>query len=263
MRSIVFSDAQELGEAVARIILERVEQAERAGRRCLLGCPSGRSPVSTYQALGRMAAATEQDLSHLVLVMMDEYVLRTADGFVCCPAHAHYSCHRFAEEQIVPVINAGLPPARRLPPAQVWFPDPSDPAAYDAAIRAAGGLDLFLVATGASDGHVAFNPPGSAADTATRIIPLAESTRRDNMITFPDFTALSDVPCWGVSVGLGTIADLSQEVILLAHGADKREAIARLSACDDFDARWPASIVYRCHNVRVMLDSAAAWSVVL
>lgn len=253
----IYVNPQDLGEALARVLLERIAVAKRAGRRYLLGCPSGRSPMTTYQALGRLTAGSDANLAHLVLVMMDEYVVHTPTGYVNCPTHAHYSCHRFANKEIVAVINAGLPVSRRLSSANVWFPDPAHPEIYDETIRAAGGIDLFLLATGASDGHVAFNPPDDPVDTRTRIIPLPASTRTDNMVTFPDFTSLAEVPCWGVSVGLGTIATLSREVIFIAHGKDKQQAIRRLDACNDFDPQWPASIVYRCPHALVMLDEAA------
>lgn len=72
------------------------------------------------------------------------------------------------------VINAGVSPARRIPADHVWFPDPAQPAAYDEDIRTAGGIDLFLIATGASDGHVAFNPPGDASTRGEDIIAIEE-----------------------------------------------------------------------------------------
>jgi glucosamine-6-phosphate deaminase len=250
----VFPDADALGAAIARRILDGLT----AGRPYLLGCPGGRTVVSTYRALGELTAREGHDLSGMVIVMMDEYLFPAGDGYRYCPAEAHYSCHRFAEEEIRAVLNAGLPPARRIPPAQVWFPDPADPAAYDARLRAAGGIDLFLIASGAGDGHVAFNPPSSAADSPTRVIPLPVSTRTDNMVTFPAFAHLDEVPSFGVSVGLGTIAGLSREVYLLLHGADKRTAARRVTAVHDYDPAWPATIIHRCHGARVLLDTAAA-----
>lgn len=254
----VFPDPEALGDALAQTILEGIRDAARDGRRYLLGCPGGRSPRTTYQALGRLAAATGQPLSHVVIVMMDEYLFHTAEGFINCPPDAHYSCHRFAEEEIRKVINRDLAPEHRIPADQVWFPQPAHPARYDDDIRAAGGIDLFIIASGASDGHVAFNPPGAPADSTSRIITLPDSTRSDNMVTFPEFTDLREVPTFGVSVGLGTIARLSRQAVLIAHSADKQYAVRRLASCTDFDPQWPASIIYRCSNARAMLDETAA-----
>ena len=255
----LFPDAEALGAQLASEILDLLNEARKESRPFLLGCPGGRSLRSTYQALGRLAAENGADLSRLVIVMMDEYVLPSgrAGRFKNCPAGAHYSCHRFAREEIAAVLNAGLRPSRRVRSASVWFPDPAAPGTYETKIEKAGGVDLFLIASGASDGHVAFNPPGSTLGSSTRIVPLAESTRRDNLGTFPRFGGLAEVPAHGVSVGLGTIARLSRRVALVIHGAHKRDAVQRLLQCADFTPGWPASVILRCRKPSVWLDRAA------
>jgi glucosamine-6-phosphate deaminase len=172
--------------------------------------------------------------------MMDEYV--------GAPADAHFSCRRFAHEEIA--VPLGIPASR------VWLPEEEDPAAYDARIEAAGGIDLFLLASGASDGHVAFVPPGAPASGRTSVLELAESTRRDNLRTFPRFASLEEVPTHGVSVGLGTIA-AARALRLVVHGADKRAAAARLLALEAFDPEWPASIVHEHGSAEILLDREA------
>ena len=257
LAATVFDSPAAMGEHVAQMILAGAAAARAAGRRYLLGCPGGRTPMVSYQALGRQAAAARADLSGVVIVMMDDYLVPAATGFAHCPDDAHYSCRRAAREDITGVINRGLPAAGRIPPAQVWFPDPAQPEAYDERLRAEGGIALFLTASGASDGHVAFNTPGSALDSNSRVVPLPDSTRRDNLRSFPLFKGLADVPAHGVTIGLGTIQSLSRQVILLVHGADKRDAVKRLAECSDFDAAWPASFIFRCRRPRIFLDREA------
>ena len=214
-----FADAHELGRALAREIVELGPS--------LLGCPGGRSLVTTYRAL----AESEADLSGTTVVMMDEYV-------PVPPPSAHYSCRGFAE--------------RHLRAREIWLPDPDDPAAYDARIAEGGGIDVFLLASGASDGHVAFLPPGSPADGRTSVVRLAESTRRDNLGTFPEFDTVDDVPEHGVSVGLATIAD-ARRLRLVLHGPDKRAAIDRLLSYSSFDPEWPASIVHDHDDAQILV----------
>ena len=72
----VFDGPEVLGRALAALIADRLAEAADAGRPFLLGCPSGRSPQSTYVALAREVAARGLDLTGLVIVMMDEYVER-------------------------------------------------------------------------------------------------------------------------------------------------------------------------------------------
>ena len=74
---------------------------------------------------------------------------------------------------------------------------------------------MFILASGASDGHIAFNPSGSDRTSRSRIVPLAEATRLDNMATFPDFTAIDEVPLFGVTVGIDTIAGESKAATMI------------------------------------------------
>jgi glucosamine-6-phosphate deaminase len=203
-----------------------------------LGCPAGRTPRTTYEELGRLAAARGIELRRLVIVMMDEFLV---DGALVPPT-AHFSCRRFVEDHVLPHVGA----------REVRCPDPADPAAHDEI-----PIDLFLLASGASDGHVAFNPPGSELDTTTRVVELAESTRRDNLSTFPAFRSIDEVPRFGVSAGLRTMT-AARAAILLLLGAPKAEAYRRIRDLEDFDPAWPASVIHRCADPLVVVDEAAA-----
>jgi glucosamine-6-phosphate deaminase len=250
----VFADADSLGEALAADVLAGIEAARALGRRFVLGCPGGRSARSTYQALARLAV--DADLDHLVIAMMDDYVERGPDGgWQHVPADAHHSCRRLAREEIAGPLSASA--ARPIRSEHVWLPDPSDPAAYASRLAEAGGIDDFIVASGASDGHVAFCGPGTPLDSDVAIVTLAQTTRRDNLATFPEFKSLDEVPTHGVSVGLGTIAGLSRRVTLVLHGAGKREAARRVLAASDHELDWPATFIHRCRAPRVWLDEAA------
>jgi glucosamine-6-phosphate deaminase len=229
----VFADAGALGAALADEVRER---HAASGGPFLLGCPAGRSLVTTYRAL-----AGRGGLDRLVVVMMDEYA--------GAPVEAHYSCRGFALRELAGPLG--------LEPDRLWVPDEADPAAYDARIAAAGGIDLFLLASGASDGHVAFNGPGSPLDGGTRVVRLAESTRRDNVATFPGFASADEVPEHGVSVGLGTIA-AARAARLVLHGAEKRAAARRVTGAEAFDPDWPATVIHTFGDGEIWLDEAAA-----
>ena len=194
--------------------------------------------------------------------MMDEYLVpagvrgRADRELQWASGDAPWSCHWFARHEIMNRLNAALSRSRRVPDDAAWFPDPRDPQAYDARIADAGGIDFFLLASGASDGHVAFNPPGSPRDSRTRVIPLSEETRRDNLQTFPSFGTLDTVPHHGVSVGIATITE-SREAVMVALGAGKRETVARMRAADRYDPSWPATLIHECANAEIVCDRAA------
>lgn len=252
-----FGTARELGAAAAAEVAAGIAESRAAGRRYLLGCPGGRTPKPIYAELGRICAADGIDCSGVVLVMMDDYLDPDSVAPAPAPISDHNSCRRFAEQEIRLVVNRGLPPARRVPSESVWFPDPLDPAAYDQRISDTGGVEVFIAASGASDGHVAFCGPGSDVAGASAVVELAPTTRADNIVTFPDFASADDVPTHGVSVGLGTIRRHSRSVWLVLHGADKAESLRRVLASASHDPAWPATFIHECPGAVIWTDASA------
>jgi len=254
----VFPSPDAIGEHLAERLLARIETARASGARFVLGCPTGRTPRPTYGAMARRLAKKPQDLSRVVLVMMDEYLVRAGgEGFDYAPPDKPWSCHHFARAEIADCLNAGLAPAQRLPPESLWFPDPHHPDAYDASIAELGGIDFFILASGASDGHVAFNPPGSARGSRTRIIQLSEETRRDNLQTFPAFGALANVPSHGISVGIDTIAS-AKESAMIVWGSGKRLTLSRMQRAVRYEPDWPATVIHECRIGEILADTDAA-----
>lgn len=93
--------------------------------------------------------------------------------------------------------------------------------AYDAKIKAAGGIELFLGGVG-SDGHIAFNEPGSSLASRTRIKSLAHETIIANARFFNG--DIDAVPRMALTVGVQTIMD-AREVVIIATGTSKALAI--------------------------------------
>lgn len=253
----VLATPEAIGSDVAQQIIHRMDVARESGRQFLLGCPTGRTPRPIYSAIAEQLSASQSDISHVVLVMMDEYVVPAGSTFRYADAFNPWTCHHFARAEIMDPWNRVVSGARRLGASSVWFPDPEDPAAYDTKIDSAGGIDFFILASGASDGHVAFNPPGSSPDSRTRIIPLSEETRQDNLKTFPAFESIDSVPRHGVSVGIATIA-AAQECVMVAWGSGKRTTVDRMRSANRYDPDWPATIIHDCRAGEIVCDNAAA-----
>lgn len=256
MEIVRYPSSEALGQALAGLIAEEIAAAAAEGRHLVLGCPGGRSPMSTYEALAQLVAERSLPLGHVVIAMMDDYAEQDPDGgFRVVDDTVPHSCRRFAREQIVDRLMAGAPEGA-TPPA-LWLPEASDPSAHEERLAQAG-IDLFLLASGDSDGHVAFNPPGSPATSRTRVVPLADTTRRDNLATFPTFEDLDAVPRYGVTVGIATIRDYSRRVVMIAHGANKVEAVRRIAMADAYNETWPATIVVECQRAQLYTDDAAS-----
>lgn len=248
----IVATPEDVGVRVAGLIADGVREAASARRPFLLGCPTGRTPEPVFPALAALAA-DGLDLGGMVIVLMDEYLVPAESGFAMVDPKQLYSCVGYARRQILQPLEeaSGASP-------QLWHADPGDPGEYDRRIAAAGGIDVFLLASGASDGHVAFNQPGSSRDSITRVIELGESTRRDNMATFPVFAELSEVPRHGLSVGISTIADHTRRAVMMLTGADKRTAFDRIRSASAYEPDWPATIVAECADHIVLADAAAA-----
>lgn len=260
MEPFIFSSSADLGEKVAAEIVEGIVEARLSGANYLLGCPAGRTARSTYQALARRISREKIPVDHLFIVMMDAYVAARGDGFEFLGKGEHCSCQRFAHEEIVSPINDSTPAGKGITTDRVWLPDPNNPMEFDERIASAGGVNLFILASGSTDGHVGFNPPGTERGSKTRVVKLAESTRRDNTKTYRKFASVEDVPEFGVTVGISTIADNSHNAIMLLLGAEKSTAFRRISSCKAYDPSWPASVVWECRQASTYADREAAVS---
>ena len=106
---------------------------------------------------------------------------------------------------------------------------------YDALIAEAGGIDLCILGIGVN-GHIAFNEPGSSANSRTRVVELDASTRvRNSQLSG------AEAPSKAISAGIATILDCKR-IIVVASGEEKREAVnnARYS---DISDKCPASFL--------------------
>ncbi|MDP6385238.1 MAG: 6-phosphogluconolactonase, partial [Planctomycetota bacterium] len=125
-------------------------------------------------------------------------------------------------------------------------------AAWEAAIEASGGMDLQLLGLG-ENGHVAFNEPGSAADSRARVVDLAQKTRR---AAADGFGGLDQVPSRAFTAGIATIR-AARCLRLLAFG-ERKAAAVRGMLMGPVDEAVPASLIRDHPDLEVWLDPAAA-----
>ncbi len=112
-------------------------------------------------------------------------------------------------------------------------------------MRDMGGIDLCILGLG-TNGHIAFNEPGSAFDSKTRVMDLTEQTIIDNSRFFDD---VGDVPTQAITMGLGTIMD-SKRIILMVSGEHKLNILnVAMNAAQTTDI--PASVLQEHDNLEV------------
>ena len=122
---------------------------------------------------------------------------------------------------------------------------------YEQEVQAAA-IGLQILGIG-SNGHIAFNEPGTPFDSVTRVVELSGQTRNDNARFFP---AGHSVPAQAMTQGIATILAAS-ELLLVACGAGKASAVARAIEGPITDA-VPASAIQLHSKVVVVLDPLAA-----
>lgn len=231
------------GERVAQIAAAKAAKlAATIGPRVVLGVATGSSPAQTYVELAKLVAAGELDLSAASAFALDEYV-----GI---PKGHPESYHEVIHHSVT--VPLGLDPRRVHVPN--GFADDLQAAgpAYEAEIKAAGGVDIQFLGVG-SNGHIGFNEPTSSLSSRTRIKTLAERTRQDNARFFD---SIDDVPRHCMTQGLGTIMD-ARNVILMATGQGKAEAIAAVIE-GPITSMWPGSVLQLHQHATVVIDEEAA-----
>ena len=80
--------------------------------------------------------------------------------------------------------------------------------------------DIQLLGLG-SNGHIAFNEPGTPFGSVTHVVDLQESTIKDNARLFND---ISEVPRQAFTMGLKNIMN-AKKILILASGANKAKAV--------------------------------------
>lgn len=238
MEVIILSTAEEASTVAARLVARQIR--EKPGS--LLGLATGGTPRKLYQLLARMHRADGLDFSGVTTFNLDEYV-----GLG--PTHPA-SYHRFMEENLFAQVNIARD--------RIHIPDglaadvPAHCAAYEQAIRDAGGIDLQVLGLG-SDGHLGFNEPGSSLASRTRIKTLTERTRSDNARFF---SSEQEMPHHVITMGLGTIME-SRMCLLLAFGKGKAQAVAA-SVEGPVTASVPGSLLQFHPRAKALLDAEAA-----
>lgn len=231
------------GPALARLAADAIEALLRRRPDAVLGLATGSSPLAVYDELARRHAEDGLSFARARAFMLDEYVGLPAEH----------------PERYRNVIETEIASRVDFAPGAVQGPDGLAAdlveacAGYERAIADAGGVDVQLLGIG-TDGHVAFNEPGSSLASRTRIKTLTRQTREDNARFFGG--DVDRVPTHCLTQGLATIMS-ARHLVLLASGRGKAEAVHQLVE-GPVSAMWPATILQHHPHVTVLVDDAAA-----
>ena len=229
-------------EAVTAAAYEFVKDRMNRKRYRVLGLPTGGTPLRLYSALVAGHRRGEIDFADVHTFNLDEYLGLAPDH----PRSYRY----FMQVNLFDHIN--------IQPANIHFLSglPADVEeeceAYEEAIRDVGGIKLQLLGIGRG-GHIGFNEPTSSLASRTRDKTLTLKTITDNRRFFDHD---EDVPRWALTMGVGTILD-AREILLIATGRAKADAIAAMVE-GPVTAMCTASALQMHPRVTVIIDEAAA-----
>lgn len=239
MKVVIKSSAEEIGNDIADSIQQLIGQKPTAN----LGVATGSSPLSVYRELARRHSEESLSFARAQAFMLDEYVGLSANH----PERyfnvitRDFACHLdFADDAI-------------HGPDGLAKDIEAEARKYDESLANAGGIDLQILGVG-SNGHIAFNEPGSEWDSRTRTIALTEQTRHDNARFFDQ--EITAVPKLALTQGLGTIME-ARQLVMIALGENKADA-ARELVEGRVTEQWPITILQQHPDVVVYLDDAAA-----
>ena len=238
MEVFIYQKYAEMSQAAAKVVADIINLKPNA----VLGLATGSTPLGLYKELVRMHKEESLDFSHVATFNLDEYV-----GLP--PGHPQ-SYHYFMHENLFKDIN--------IEPQNVHIPSgtTSNYQAfcqwYEQRIEQCGGIDVQILGIG-SDGHIAFNEPGSSLGSRTRIKTLSKETIEDNARFF---TKKKEVPIYAITMGVGTVLE-ARKLLLLANGANKAKAIAEAIE-GPVSCMCTASVLQLHPDSSLFLDNEAA-----
>ncbi|HVJ83336.1 MAG TPA: glucosamine-6-phosphate deaminase, partial [Planctomycetia bacterium] len=240
----VFPTSADAVQHVVLMVENLIRERQSAGLPCVLGLPTGSTPVSVYRQLVRLHKEQKLDFSNVVTFNLDEYYPIKPDEL--------QSYRRFMNEQLFDHVN--------IRPENIHIPDGTIPVAavdkyceeYELQIRRAGGIDLLLLGIGRT-GHIGFNEPGATRASRTRSVRLDPVTRRD---AGPSFFGEENVPNFALTMGIGSILD-ARKIVLLAFGEHKA-SILKKSLEEPAGEHCPASMLQHHPNAVFVIDEPGA-----
>ena len=208
----ILSDYKELSTTVADIVAKHIVEWPVTN----IALPTGSTPIGMYEELVKKF---DLEWTYVKTFNLDEYIMN--------PNHEQ-SYHSFMKKHLFDKIN--------IMPSQCYFPD-RNTKAYEKKMKDMRGIDLCILGIG-SNGHIAFNEPGSSFLSRTRVVNLDEQTIQDNSRFFD---SVDDVPKQAITMGLGTIME-SKRILVMAQGK-KKKGILDKAMFGKITEKIPASIL--------------------
>lgn len=237
MKLIVCENYEEMSKEGAKIIAALLKEKPN----CVLGLATGSTPVGMYDELAKMNKAGEISFKDVTSYNLDEY-------YPLAPTHdqsyRYFMNKNLFEKVDIDISKTHVPDGLAADPAAMG-------AAYDAAILAAGGIDLQVLGLG-PNGHIAFNEPEEELYAGTHLTGLTDSTITANARFF---ASKEDVPTQAVTMGIGSIMK-AKKIVTLASGKGKHAVVEKMLS-GRITTQCPGTLLLAHADVTLIVDKAA------
>jgi glucosamine-6-phosphate deaminase len=207
-RITVVPDYAAMSRRAAEIVAETVMQAPGAA----IAVPTGSTPLGMFDELVSMVKNNRIDLAQTHIFCLDEYIGVTRED---PNSLTGWLWKAF-------LGPAGIP-NRHVHAIDTTDPDPEAAAArYEQALIALGGLELAVLGLG-PNGHIAYNEPGSLADSRSRVVDLTPQSIAQASAYWENTVP---IPRRAMTIGVGTLLD-ARRIALIVSGADKAGMLHR------------------------------------
>ncbi|WP_318615230.1 glucosamine-6-phosphate deaminase [Sporosarcina sp. YIM B06819] len=237
MKVLVFDNYEAASEHAAQLVEAQILENNQS----VLGLATGSTPIGLYKNLIEGVKARGISYKNVSTINLDEYI-----GL---PREHSESYHTFMAENLFNHIDISID--------NTYIPDGMSPSPEEECVRyeenmdRVGPIDLQILGIG-SNGHIAFNEPGTDPDSLTHVVELVASTREDNARFFP---SIDDVPTHAITTGIKSILR-SKKIILIASGKGKAEAVKQLLS-KEISQDFPASYLWNHNDVTLIVDQDA------
>ena len=207
----------------------------------VLGLATGSSPLGVYSQLIEWYKKDDLDFKDVSTVNLDEYA---GLDYSSDQSYVYFMRSNLFDYIDIDLKNTNIENGKAA----------DRQAECDRYNRLLEGMqqDIQVLGIG-SNGHIAFNEPGTPFGSVTHIVDLAESTIKDNSRMFK---SIDEVPRQAFTMGLKNIMN-AKKILILANGANKAKAVYGLVKGEVTEA-VPASVLQLHPDCTLVCDEAAA-----
>lgn len=237
MKVIVCKDYDEMSAKAFEVMAEVVKNNPKA----ILGLATGSTPIGLYKKMIEDHKKNGTSYKDIKTVNLDEYA---GLDYSSDQSYVYFMRHNLFDHVDIDLKNTNIENGKAADRQ-------AECKRYNELLEKMQ-QDIQVLGIG-SNGHIAFNEPGTPFGSVTHIVDLAESTIKDNSRMF---ASIDEVPRQAFTMGLKNIMN-AKKILILANGKNKAKAVYGLVK-GEVTENVPASVLQLHPDCTLVVDEAAA-----